>query len=229
MARERKQPDVGRPTVAERFLLRISSGKVIDGLWVGSEVDAERILPRVEEALGLIKTHDRARYDRMGRDLDRIWVRLLTSGAAQFSPRLWACMLDERFVMADTTDTAQLAAVIVHEATHARLWRCGFGYDEAERQRIEAICVRREMAFACTLPDGQRVRDSAADVLAISPSYWTDAASDDRHIKGSVEALRHLGWGWATPTLLTIRRLILVIRKWRTSNAASRADGAPRD
>jgi hypothetical protein len=215
--------------LTERVLLWISSGTVIDGLWVGSEVDAERVLPRVEDALSLIKTYDRARYDRMGRDLDRIWVRLLTSGAAQFSPRLWACMLDERFVTADTTDTAQLAAVIVHEATHARLWRYGFGYDEAERQRIEAICLRRELAFARTLPDGQGVRQAAEDVLAISPSYWTDAASSDRHIEGSVEALRHMGLGWAAPTLLAIRKLMLAFRRWRSPKVSPRADGSPGD
>jgi hypothetical protein len=226
MARKRRSAEIGRATVVERVLLWISSCKVIDGLWVGTEADAERVLPRVELALGLIKTHDRGRYDRMGRDLERIWVRLLTSGAAQFSPRLWACMLDERFVVADSTDTAQLAAVIVHEATHARLWRCGFGYDEAERQRIEAICLRRELAFARTLPEGQTVRESAEGALAISPSYWTDAASDDRHIAGSVEALRHLGWGWATPTLLAIRKLILAFRKRRANKVASRADGS---
>src|SRR6185503_13261504 len=120
--------------------------------------EAERVLPRVEAALGLIKTHDRQRYDRIVADLDRVWVRLLTTYVAQFSPSWSACFLDERFVLGDTTDAAHIAAAIVHEATHARLWRCGFGYDEEVRQRVEAVCVRREVAFANKLPDGERIR-----------------------------------------------------------------------
>jgi hypothetical protein len=217
MTPKRKAAHDQRATFAERILLWISSGRDIDGLWIGAEADAELVLPRVEEALGLIKTHDRRRYDRIVRDLQRVWVRLLTTGAAQFNPRLRACMLDERFVQANTTNTAQIAAVIVHEATHARLWRCGFGYDEDKRQRIEAICLRRELAFARRLPDGQSVREFALDGLATSPSYWTNEASHDRHVEGSVEALRYLGWSWLTPFLLTIR-------KWR-SNKASRENG----
>ena len=142
----------------------------------------------------------------MARDLNRVWVRLLTTGVGQFNPRLWACMLDERFVQADTTDAPLLAAVIVHEATHARLWRYGFGYNEEQRERIEAICLRRELAFARRLPDGQKAAQSAEEMLASSPSYLTDKALSDRHVEGSAEALRHLGYGWLTPFALAIRR-----------------------
>ena len=121
-------------------------------------------------------------------------------------------------MLADTTDTALIAAVIVHEATHARLWRCGFGYDEDERHRIEAICVRRELAFARRLPDGRRLREFAQEALAISPRYWTNMASHDRHVEGSVEALRYLGWSWLTP-------ILLAIRKWCSNKGSSGGDG----
>lgn len=206
-----------RATFVERVLLWMSSGKHIDGLWVGAEADAELALPRVEEALGLIKTHDRRRYDRIARDLSRVWVRLLTTGVAQFNPPLRACMLDERFVRADATSAALIAGVIVHEATHARLWRCGLGYEEDERERIERICFRRELAFAQRLPDGEHLRQFALEALATPPSYWTDAASGDRHVEGSVEALRYLGWSWLTP-------ILLAIRKWRSRRASSAED-----
>jgi hypothetical protein len=219
MKRERNNSQGRRPTLAEQISLWISTGKDIDGLWVGAEMDAEVVLPRVEEALGLIKTYDRQRYNRIVRDLERVWARLLTTGAAQFNSALRACMIDERFVLADTTDTTLIAAVIVHEATHARLWRCGFGYDEDERQRIEAICIRRELAFARRLPDGQRLREFAQEALAISPRYWTNKASDDRHVEGSVEALRYLGWSWLTP-------ILLAVRKWRSNKASSGKDAS---
>ena len=106
-----------RRSLIDRILALDVVGEDIDGLWVGSEMEAERVLPRVEAALGLIKTHDRQRYDRIAADLERVWVRLLTTYVAQFSPSWSACFLDERFVLADTTDTAHIAAAIVHEAT----------------------------------------------------------------------------------------------------------------
>ena len=81
-------------------------------------------------ALGLIKTYDRIRYDRLLRDLDRIFIRVLPSSIASFNHSLNACQLDERFVLDEKSGPELIASVIVHEATHARLMRCGIGYEE---------------------------------------------------------------------------------------------------
>jgi hypothetical protein len=191
-------------------MLWLSSGRDVDGLWVGTyfQTHAEAVMGGVAAALDLIRTQDPVSYRRLARDLDRIWVRLLTTGVAQFDPRLRACLLDERFVLAEGTDISHIAAAIVHEAAHARLWRHGFGYDEAVRERVEAICLRREVAFAKKLPDGARIRAWANDALALAPAYWTDSAAEDRAQAGSVEVLDHLGHGW-------LARAVLAIRKWR--------------
>jgi hypothetical protein len=202
MASKGKSSLSTRRRLIDRTLLWISSGKVIDGLWVGSEMDAGRVLPRVEAALDLIRTHDRRRYDRIAADLDRIWVRLLTTGVAQFNPAWEACLLDERFVLAEATEPAHIAAAIVHEATHARLWRCGFGYEEAVRQRVEAVCVRREVAFAKKLPEGVPIGAWAADALSLPPSYWTNPSAHERHVDGSLDALRYLSDNWFARVLL---------------------------
>lgn len=207
MTRNGNAPKAPRRPIFDWILFWMSSGKRIDGIWVGAETE-ERALPRVEAALDLIKTYDRKRYDRMVRDLDRIWVRLLTN-VAQYSPSWRACFLDERFVLSDAADTALIAAAIVHEATHARLWSYGFGYDEEVRQRVEAICIRREAAFANKLPDGEQVRAVAAEELALPPSYLTDDAARDRKLQGSIEALEHLGDNW-------VARGLLAFIKWRT-------------
>ncbi len=214
-----------RRSLMDRILLWMSSGKDIDGLWVGAEMEAERVLPRVEAALGLIKTYDRQSYDRIFADLDRIWVRLLATCVAQFSPAWRACFLDERFVLADTTETAHIAAAIVHEATHARLWRHGFGYDEEVRERVEAVCVRREMAFASKLPEGAPIRALASEALALSPSYWTNVAAQERHHEGSLQALRYLGDNWVARALLTFFEW----RQARISGASRKGDSAERD
>jgi hypothetical protein len=203
-----EQEQLRRPSLAKRLLLWLSPARCIDGLWVGSlfQENAEASLQRVEAALRLIETCDRPRYDRLRRDLDRIWVCLLTIGAAQFDPALRACLLDERFLLDEATDAAIVAAVIVHEATHARLWHRGIGYEEERRTRVEAICLRRELAFARRLPDGSHVRHAAEAALAMSPSYWTNAASQDRELEGRVQVLKHLERNWLARLALAIHR-----------------------
>src|SRR5262249_22846847 len=58
--RRRKVP------LSDRAMLWLSCGKRIDGLWVGTyfQTNAGPVMRRLEEALSLIKVHDRRRYDR---------------------------------------------------------------------------------------------------------------------------------------------------------------------
>jgi hypothetical protein len=201
-----------RPNLADRLALRFSTSRYVDGLWIGtSESEPEPILRRIEEALSLIKRYDRVRYDRLIRDLRRIWVLVLPTGLANFTHKIDACEIDTRFFLAETTTPELIAAVIVHEATHARLRHCGIGYEEAQRPRIEEICLRREIAFAETLPNGEAARDMAERTLALCATgeYWTSAAFRERYIEGGVEALRYLGApGW----LARVFRWLLVTR-----------------
>ena len=70
-----------------------------------------------------------------------------------------------------------IASVIVHEATHARLMRCGIGYEEELRARVEKVCLRRELAFAAKLPNGEQIRAQTDPELGyLPPSYWTNEA-----------------------------------------------------
>jgi hypothetical protein len=84
-------------------------------------------------------------------ELKRIWVTLLFYGLGQYKHSLKACILDERYVADSATTVERIATTIVHEATHARLERCGIEYKQELRTRIEAICFRRELAFAARL------------------------------------------------------------------------------
>jgi hypothetical protein len=201
-----------RPRLVVRIMLRFSAHRYLDGLWIGTwEMEAEPILRRIEEALLLIKRYDRVRYDRLLRDLERVWVLLLPSSAASFEYRIYTCEIDTRYCVAETTTPELLAATIVHEATHARLWRRGIRYEEAQRPRIEEICMRREIAFAAKLPNGEAVRDKAEQTLALCATgeYWTSAAFRERYIEGGVEILRYMGApGW----LVLVFRWLLVKR-----------------
>lgn len=216
MTLRRKRPQRLRPALSDKIRLWLSVSKRVDGVWVGCCIndDSNAALSRMEQALGLIKEFDFLRYNQIVRDLDRVWVRHLPSNIAHFDYSLRACVLDARFVLAETTEPEIIAAVIVHEATHARLWRCGIGYDEALRARVEAICVRREIAFAKRLPNGQHVREWAQSTLDDLPDLM-DADFKWRELKGSIRLLRYLG----VPS--SVVRLALAIRLRREARVRS--------
>jgi hypothetical protein len=216
VAGQKRPPDLG-PTLYDRLMLWLSSGRRVDGLWLGTyfQKNAEEVMRRVEEALRLIKRYDERRYKRLISDLDRVWVRLVPGALGKYTHSLRACELDERFVLSNTSLPEVIAATIVHEATHARLWRCGIGYAENIRGRVEAVCFRRELAFARTLPSGEHAREKALDSLAMPPATWTDTADRDRDLEGSAQTLRHLG----APDWLV--RALLAARAWRSSRRSS--------
>jgi hypothetical protein len=174
------------------------------------------VLRRVEEALCLIKTYDRLRYDRLIRDLERVWVRVIPDSVGCFNESLDACELDTRFVLAETSFLEVIASTIVHEATHARLMRCGIGYDEELRGRVEAVCLRSELAFAAKLPNGDQVRDRVERTLELCTTngHWSNAAFEKRYIEGASEAARHLGIpDWLLRTVLALRALRLSVSR----------------
>jgi hypothetical protein len=185
--------------LAERYMLHESDGEQIDGLWIGSWLgkDKDAEFRRVAEALGLIKTYDRLHYNRLIRDLKRIWVVPLPGYAGTFSRAIGCCKLDPRIVLAEPPEV--IASVIVHEATHARLFQCGIGYEEANRARVEAVCTRRELAFAGKLPNGELVREYAVHALELyvhpeqHPEHWTNASLYERRLAAGVEVVRYAG------------------------------------
>ena len=199
-----------------RRMLRRSVSRRVDGLWIGTLLEgdkAETALRRVEDALSLIKTCDRPRYDRLRRDLERVWVLVLTGALGSYNESLRACQLDPRHVLDENASSDVIAATIVHEATHARLLRCGVDYDEEKRFRVEAVCFRRERAFAARLSNGEQVREMAEHQLTrcTTNDFWTDAAFDARLRDDSMAALRYLG---APEWLVRRLPLLLAVRRW---------------
>lgn len=186
-----------RPTLNDLIFLHVFSwGEYVDGLWVGvDDPGHELVLDRLRAALVLIKTYDPLRYRRLTRELKRIWVTPLHGPRACFYYRLDACVLNPRYVLAETMTAELIAATIVHEATHARLWGMGFRYEEEARPRVEAICVRRELAFSRKLPRGEEVRDKAKKTLISlrTPTFLSDAAFAKSRDDYAVEELRRLG------------------------------------
>jgi hypothetical protein len=187
-----------KPNLADRIALWFSTSRNIDGLWVGTMEDKPHPgLRRVEDALQLIKLRAPLHYSRVVRYLERIWVRLEHTASACYYHSMGACVLDERYVLQETTTVEEIAATIIHEATHARLERRGIQYVEDQRQRIEAVCIRRELSFIAKLAHVEPLQEARAGALEWCTSGAQDFLSDSnfakRHEEGSVEGLRYLG------------------------------------
>jgi hypothetical protein len=205
-----------KPAAVDRLSLWFSTGSDIDGLWVGTtESEPHSGLRRVEDALQLIKRHDSLHYTRVIHNLERVWVRLLPTARACYDRSLKACVLDERYVLPETTTLERIACTIVHEATHARLERWGISYDEKERSRIEAACLRRELNFIAKLPHGEPLREEKARTLEWcvgDHDYFSNESFRQREDQGTAETLRYLG----TPdriirAVLRVRAMLSVV------------------
>ena len=152
--------------------LRLSEERAIQGLPVivttdGEDADVGFAFARVEQALDLIAKYDPIRLSRMRRDLKFIWVRRHPMCRASHNPTLGACQIDlYNFVVSPEFTAAQIAASIVHEATHARLASAGIYYSDEAGTRIERICKKAELKFGLRLPrDGEAVVERAMRLL----------------------------------------------------------------
>ena len=193
----------------ENLFMRLSPSRRVDGLWLGvmGDKDDAHVLRRVEDALKLIKQYDAVRYRRLLRDMDRIWVHVLTGPRGSFNSTLRRCDLDYRFV--SKAPAKAIASTIVHEATHARPCVLRFGYPEELRYRIERICMRQQLAFADRLPNGDATRETVERNLTRPPSDWSSENLRKWHLAGERAAARHVGIpDWLTTILLTLRGVV---------------------
>lgn len=185
-----------------------------DGLWI--EYGKDGVFERVAQTLDLIKASDPRRYRRILRDIDRILVAPLMTGAeAQYSREINACEIDERYMLGEHCAPELAASVIVHEATHARLEHMGFVYVEERRQRIEKVCVRRELAFLAKVRGAEAARE-AIDSRMRHTSDLSAEGFAERRQTGEREVLRYLGVpNWLVPILFGIRSMVTAARRLR--------------
>jgi hypothetical protein len=174
-----------------RFLLwvraKLQKRRAVDGLMLLAL--EEKYLDRVSDALALIGRYDPVRYRRLLMDLRRIWVEPFSGAVGRYTHSDRTCWLNTDYV--ESGSVATIASVIVHEATHARLFRAGIGYEEAVRLRVERCCLRRQRSFADRIPGGAGFvwQEEEFDRL---PDY-TDAAVAERHRANTENELTRLG------------------------------------
>lgn len=137
---------------AEQHQLRRCVFQSVHGIWLGTDVATPQAgveyLRRVAGAFDLIRAIAPKTYARVRGSLPTIVV--LPAPEATLSTFSGVCFLDEARVT--KYSSAVVAASLIHEATHARLERRGIRNWPDLKNRIEAVCVREELAFAARLP-----------------------------------------------------------------------------
>lgn len=83
------------------------------------------MVQKIDDALAIIANADPRRYQRIARDVRAVLIT--KAGGPEFVPQLCAYLLGYELVKHATP--LGLAFMIVHEATHARLWKPGFRYE----------------------------------------------------------------------------------------------------
>lgn len=137
--------------LALRLMLAQSPQTVARGMTIvdiTASEDSALLLKRIADALHVFAALDARRWRRATQDLSRI-VLTHARAAAKYVPSASACFVDVAYTRCQTPEV--IASAIVHEATHARLWKAGIRYESWRRARIERRCIREELAFlACT-------------------------------------------------------------------------------
>jgi hypothetical protein len=125
-----------------------------------ADIDTARVLERLTQALDLIAIHVPRRFRRMQQDLAGIVVQRFACRGA-FFPQERECLVELTFTVNPRHSIAEIAASIVHEASHARVARrCGPLAAEL-RAREERLCRTAELEFGLALPDGAVVVERA--------------------------------------------------------------------
>lgn len=199
--------------------MKASAKQTISGMViVFSKHKGSAATDKVAAALQLISDFDPVRYRRVVQDIKRIWITTNTGAAGQFVNSTSTCELDERFVLGEHTTTEQIAGAIVHEATHARLHQGGIGYEQELRDRVEQVCMERELAFAAKLPNGESIR-RWVEARQDRPVDYSNAALKAGEIAGARDALLHLD----APAWLA--SIIVSFARWRHRRILGRQDG----
>lgn len=144
-------------------------------LWT-KEGELEPYLPKLREAIGLIEAHDARRFRRLQRDLDGFAIE--EAGGDHFDEDLQLHVMDKVWFL--RTPTLALAGRIVHEGTHARLFRRGFRWSRDCAARMEALSVAEEIAFLSRVPGSAALIEQRS--CSLKKPWWGEADQEGRWV-----------------------------------------------
>lgn len=144
-------------TVLEAFNRRMDAirpSAVIDGVHVinfDDKKESQFYFEKVRSALELIVQYDTSRFRRIQRDMSRLTLMPNIHGGKEASYVLGAgrCLLAREIVVGSSVD---LARILVHELTHARLDRVRVRQSRDRYGRLERLCMLEEVAFVANIP-----------------------------------------------------------------------------
>ena len=131
-------------------------------------------------------------FARLRRDTRGVLIMPLGTAVGEFFPPLKICCLDEKYVSKKSTLADEIAATLVHEATHAHLYVVGIGYPGPMHLRMEKLCHHRELWFGKRI-GSQGVCDRAEDYLQQPDSFWSPEARKARWLN-TLKEYEITGW-----------------------------------
>ena len=181
------------------LLIWTARRRIVEGVRVcvsHSAEDADDVFEKAAEALRLIARYAPRMSARMRRDVKRLLFGDVFGG--RYLAGLQTCLIGTDY--ARRALPLELAMMVVHEATHARLARAGFRYVGACRERIERICIAAEIAFAERVPGSGAAIDGTR---ALQESEWW---TPEKGREDAIAALRTRGLPeWIIGILLRLR------------------------
>jgi hypothetical protein len=129
-------------------------------------IETGDVVARLDQSLALLARYVPHRYRRMQRDVHQLVVQRFPCRGAYF-PAERAILTELTFLVNPSFTTAQIAASIVHEATHARVAASLRREVVNRRPREERLCREAELEFGLALPDGAAVIERARASLAL--------------------------------------------------------------
>ncbi len=172
-----KQSDHSHPlyTIMMRVVWRLARRSKYRGVDIGlffCDVNGQLIAKKVCNALDLLVAASPNLLGRLQRDTRGILVMPLGDALGEFFPPLKLCCFDEKHVSNDSMLPQEIAALIVHEGTHAHLYAMGIGYPASLRVRIEKLCHRRELWFAKRI-GSEALGVRAREYIGQPDSFWS--------------------------------------------------------
>lgn len=145
------------------------------------DIQTADVIQRLSAALDLIATYAPRRYRRLREDFAGFVVQRFACRGA-FFPESRECLVELTFTVNPQHTLPEIAASIVHEATHARVARMCRTRPPEHHAREERLCRRAELELGLAMPDASVVVQRAQASLAlrdreVAPAVdWAEAA-----------------------------------------------------
>jgi hypothetical protein len=131
------------------------------------EIETRDVIARLDGALALLEEHVPHHYRRLRRDFSGFLIeRRAYRGAFIVASR--TCLVELTFIVNPAFTLSQVAATLLHEAMHARLYARSIAVTQEQMHRQERFCRRAEIEFGELVPDGTPIVQRAMETLQLS-------------------------------------------------------------